>query len=101
MMRPPYEEDSTSDEDFTVEPKVIWTIKKRKKRPKVEEAYNVLIKYLIINDREYVLEGQSEKVEHWTKQLMKEVFQEWNQEAKRSTVFGTNNFSGISDPSNL
>ena len=52
-MPPPYEEDSTSDEDFTTEPKVIWTVKKRKKQSKVKEVDNVIIKYLIINDKEY------------------------------------------------
>lgn len=75
-MPPPYEEDSTNDEDFTTDPKVIWTIKKRKKRSKVEEVDNVLIKDLIINDKEDVPEQQPKKVEHWTEQLVKEVFQE-------------------------
>lgn len=51
-MPPPYEDNSTSDEDFTVEPKVIWIVKKRKKRSKIEEVDNVLIKDLIINDIE-------------------------------------------------
>ena len=35
LMSPPYEENSTSDEDFTTEPKVIWTVKRRKKYSKV------------------------------------------------------------------
>ena len=76
LMPPPYVEDSTSDEDFIAETKVIWTVKKRKKWSKVEEANKVLIKDLIINDNEYVPERQPKKVEDWTQQLMKEVFQE-------------------------
>ena len=32
---------------------------------------------------------------------MKEVFQEQDQEAEKSTVFGINNFLGISDASNI
>ena len=31
-----YKEDSTSDEDFTIDPKVIWMIKKINKRFEVE-----------------------------------------------------------------
>ena len=37
---------------------------------------NVIIKDLIINDREYVLEKQHNKFKDWTKHLMKEFFQE-------------------------
>jgi hypothetical protein len=55
-MLPAYEEVSTSDEDFTVDPKVIWMIKKRKNQLEVEEADNVVIKDLIINDKEDVPE---------------------------------------------
>ena len=55
-MSPPYEEDSTSDEDFTTNPKVKCIVKKRKKLSKVEEVDNVLIKDMIINDREDVPE---------------------------------------------
>ena len=63
-LRPPsYEEDSTSDEYFTAEPKVIWMIKKRKKWFEVEEEDNVFIIDLIINGKEYVLERQPENVE--------------------------------------
>ena len=74
---------------------------KKRKEFEVEEADNVVIKYLIINDKEDVPERQPEKVEDWTEQLMKEIFQEQDQETEKSTIFGTNNFSGISDPSNL
>ena len=75
-MSPPYEEDSSNDEDFTSQPKVIWTVKKKKKGSKVEKMDNVIIKDLIINDREYVLEKQHNKFKDWTKHLMKEFFQE-------------------------
>ena len=92
LMLPSYEEDSTSDEDFIAKPKVIWMIKKRKKGFYVQEADNIVIKYLIINDKEDVLERQPEKVEDWTEQLMKEIFQEQDQEAEKSNIFGTNNF---------
>ena len=43
LIPPPYEEDSTSDEHFTIEPKVIWVNKKRKKQFEVEEVDNVVI----------------------------------------------------------
>jgi hypothetical protein len=63
LMSPTYEEDSTHDEYFTVEPKVMWMIRKRKKQFEVEEANNVVIKDLIINEKEDVPERQLEKVE--------------------------------------
>ena len=100
-MPPAYEEDSTNDEYLIAKPKVIWMIKKRKKRFEVEEVDNFVIKDLIINDKQDVLEWKPKKVEDWTEQSMKEIFQEQDQEAEKSIIFGTNNFSGISDPSNL
>ena len=75
-MSPSYEEDSSSDEDFSAKPKVIWKVKKKKKRSKVENVDIVLIKDLSINDREDVPEQQPNKVKDWTKLLMKESFQE-------------------------
>ena len=72
-MSPPYEEESTNDEEFTTNPKVIWTVQKTKKWSKVEEVDNVIIKDLIINDKEGVPKKKPKKNEDWTEKLMKDV----------------------------
>ena len=54
------------------------------------------MKDLVINNKKDALEKQAEEVEDWTQLYMKESFQD----IKEPIIFGINNLSGISDPSN-
>ena len=96
-----YEDNSTSDENFTKEYEAKWICKRKKKRFQTENPYQLIMKDLVINDKEDVLEQQPKNVKDWNEQLMQEFFQEQDQEAKKCTRFGINNFSKKYDPSNL
>lgn len=68
-----YEDDSTSDEDFIEDYKAIWICKK-KKRFQTEEPDQTVVKDLIINNKEDMVEGQPKRDKDWTEKLMQEFF---------------------------
>ena len=62
-----YEDNYTSDGDFTEEYKAMWICKRKKKRFQTEEPNRIIMKDLVINNKEYVPGQQPNKVKDWTK----------------------------------
>ena len=59
----PYEDHVTSDEDGAKEPTTKWIYKKKKKWLPIEKPDQQIIKDLVTNSKEYVLEKQPEEDE--------------------------------------
>ena len=62
-----FEGNSSSEEYFSIEIKVKQNVKWKRKNPKNEEAYNLIIKDLIINTKEDFPEHQPKRAKDWMK----------------------------------
>ena len=91
-----YKYDISRDEDKTEEPIARWIVKKRQKWLPIEEPDQQIVKDLIINTEQHVLDKQSKGSNDSMELFFKEVFGS----IKPPVISALNNYSGISDPSN-